>query len=143
MLPTPVAEGGLHSYKAIMPDASSTTVVQTHADRSARIALIALLAGALGIAFSPIFVRLSELGPTATAFYRVAFAVPALYVWIRLEPKGGPRARKPSTRSDFLRLTAAGLFFAGDLAFWHWSIKFTSVANATLLANCRVARWGE
>ncbi|HYG86182.1 MAG TPA: DMT family transporter [Azospirillum sp.] len=135
MLPTPVAEGVLHSYKAIMPDAGSTTIGHAHADRTARIALIALLAGALGIAFSPIFVRLSELGPTATAFYRVAFAVPALYVWIRLEPKGGPRARKPSSRSDYLRLTAAGLFFAGDLAFWHWSIKFTSVANATLLAN--------
>jgi len=29
----------------------------------------------------------------------------------------------------------AGLFFAGDLAVWHWSIRFTSVANATLLAN--------
>ncbi len=26
-------------------------------------------------------------------------------------------------------------FFAGDLAFWHWSINLTSVANSTLLAN--------
>lgn len=25
--------------------------------------------------------------------------------------------------------------FAGDLAFWHWSLQFTSVANATLLAT--------
>jgi drug/metabolite transporter (DMT)-like permease len=30
----------------------------------------------------------------------------------------------------------AGFFFAGDLAVWHWSILLTSVANATLLANC-------
>jgi drug/metabolite transporter (DMT)-like permease len=30
----------------------------------------------------------------------------------------------------------AGLFFAGDLAVWHWSILLTTVANATLLANC-------
>jgi drug/metabolite transporter (DMT)-like permease len=30
---------------------------------------------------------------------------------------------------------AAGLAFAGDLAFWHSSINLTSVANATLLAN--------
>lgn len=28
-----------------------------------------------------------------------------------------------------------GFFFAGDLALWHWSIKLTSVANATLLGN--------
>lgn len=32
-------------------------------------------------------------------------------------------------------LMLAGLFFTGDLAFWHWSINFTTVANATLLAN--------
>ncbi|WP_448190057.1 DMT family transporter [Azospirillum sp. sgz301742] len=119
-----------------MPDASTTTAAaQAHADRTARIALIALLAGALGIAFSPIFVRLSELGPTATAFWRVGFAVPALYAWTRFERTDGPRSRRPSTRSDYSRLTLVGLFFAGDLAFWHWSIKFTSVANATLLAN--------
>jgi drug/metabolite transporter (DMT)-like permease len=28
-----------------------------------------------------------------------------------------------------------GVFFAGDLALWHWSIGFTSVANSTLLVN--------
>ena len=32
-------------------------------------------------------------------------------------------------------LLVAGIAFAGDLAFWHWSIKYTSVANSTLLAN--------
>ncbi|WP_109118263.1 DMT family transporter [Azospirillum sp. TSO22-1] len=118
-----------------MPDASHAATAHSHADRTARIALAALLAGALGIAFSPIFVRLSELGPTATAFWRVAFAVPALALWMRLEPDSGLRSRRPSTMADYLRLTAVGLFFAGDLASWHWSIKYTSVANATLLAN--------
>jgi drug/metabolite transporter (DMT)-like permease len=32
-------------------------------------------------------------------------------------------------------LLAAGVAFAGDLAFWHTSIQLTSVANSTLLAN--------
>lgn len=32
-------------------------------------------------------------------------------------------------------MLAAGCAFAGDLAFWHWSIQYTSVANSTLLAN--------
>lgn len=118
-----------------MPDARLSHARLAPADRTARIALAALLAGALGIAFAPIFVRLSEIGPSATAFWRLGFAVPVLLLWMRLEPAGGTRARKPSTWSDHLRLTAAGLFFAGDLAVWHWSIKFTSVANATLLAN--------
>lgn len=34
----------------------------------ARIGLVALFAGAVSIAFAPIFVRLSEIGPVATAF---------------------------------------------------------------------------
>ena len=38
--------------------------------RGQRLALAGLVIGALAIAFSPIFVRLSEVGPTATGFYR-------------------------------------------------------------------------
>jgi drug/metabolite transporter (DMT)-like permease len=33
------------------------------------------------------------------------------------------------------QLALAGMLFAGDLALWHWSIRLTSVANATLFAN--------
>jgi drug/metabolite transporter (DMT)-like permease len=104
-------------------------------DRTARVALALLLSGAIGIAFAPIFVRLSELGPSATAFYRLLFALPALWIWQRFEARGDRLPRRPSGWADHLGLAAAGLFFAGDLAFWHWSIQFTSVANATLLAN--------
>ena len=35
----------------------------------------------------------------------------------------------------YRQLALAGIFFAGDLSVWHWSILFTSVANSTLLAN--------
>ena len=42
--------------------------------------LFALLCGATCIALSPIFVRVSEAGPTATAFWRVAIAVPVLWI---------------------------------------------------------------
>jgi drug/metabolite transporter (DMT)-like permease len=94
-------------------------------------ALGALLLGAACIALSPIFVRLSEAGPTATAFWRVALAVPVLWLLIlfRKGPAGGNFSGK-----KFL-LLAAGIAFAGDLAFWHTSIQLTSVANSTLLAN--------
>jgi drug/metabolite transporter (DMT)-like permease len=94
-------------------------------------ALGALLAGATFIALSPIFVRVSEAGPTATAFWRVALAVPALWILYWLKP--GPRTRRYSGK--WLLLVAAAVAFAGDLAFWHTSIKLTSVANSTLLAN--------
>ena len=92
-------------------------------------ALATLLFGAACIALSPIFVRLSEAGPTATAFWRVALAVPVLWVFYFLKRKNNPGQSSPWL------LLAAGLAFAGDLAFWHSSIKLTSVANSTLLAN--------
>jgi drug/metabolite transporter (DMT)-like permease len=102
----------------------------------ARLALGALAVGGTAIALSPIFVRLSELGPTATAFHRVFLAVPVLLVWLKAEESGGASAVRPAGSRDRLLLALAGLCFAGDLAFWHWSIKLTSVANATLFANC-------
>ncbi|HEX7218652.1 MAG TPA: DMT family transporter [Burkholderiales bacterium] len=93
-------------------------------------ALFALLAGATCIALSPIFVRVSEAGPTATAFWRVAIAVPVLWILYL-------RSRKTTRRysGKWPLLLAAGFAFAGDLAFWHASVKLTSVANSTLLAN--------
>lgn len=94
-------------------------------------ALAALLAGATCIALSPIFVRVSEAGPTASAFWRVALAVPAL--WILHFVKSGARTHRYS--GQWPLLLAAGFAFAGDLGFWHTSIKLTSVANSTLLAN--------
>ena len=96
-----------------------------------RPALSALLLGATCIALSPIFVRLSEAGPTATAFWRTALALPALWPLYLLQRPGHSR---PQNRLRLL-LLAAGLAFAGDLAFWHAAIGRTSVANSTLLAN--------
>jgi drug/metabolite transporter (DMT)-like permease len=89
-----------------------------------RPALPALLLGAVFIALSPIFVRLSEAGPIATAFWRVALAVPVLWLFFR-----------PPLRGPKLLFLAAGIAFAGDLVFWHKAVQFTSVANSTLLAN--------
>ena len=100
-------------------------------------ALAALLVGATGIATSALWVRLSETGPVATAFWRVALALPALGLWAALDRKIARPHQSPPLHGRHRRhlLVAAGLLFAGDLAFWHWSILLTSVANATLLAN--------
>ncbi len=95
-----------------------------------RPALAALLVGATCIALSPIFVRVSEAGPTATAFWRVALAVPALWLLCPIFKK-----TPASAAAGWPLFLAAGAAFAGALAFWHSSIKLTSVANSTLLAN--------
>lgn len=100
-----------------------------------RLALAALLGGAVAIALAPILVRLSTVGPSATAFWRLTLALPVFFFWRRLELKNTPDSRRPEARVELGHLAAAGLFFAADLACWHWSIKFTSVANATLFAN--------
>ena len=94
-----------------------------------RPALAALFAGATFIALSPIFVRLADVGPSASAFWRVALAAPLLWPLARLSAQ--PRA----PRAAWPLLLVAGFAFAGDLGFWHWSIRYTSVANSTLLAN--------
>ncbi len=114
---------------------TSSSLSTHHAGSAGRIALIALLGGAVGIAFAPIFVRLSELGPSATAFWRLALAWPPILLWMTLERRHAVAPRRPCRVRDYRWLVAAGLFFAFDLAVWHWSIKLTSVANATLLAN--------
>ncbi|HEY4134094.1 MAG TPA: DMT family transporter [Alphaproteobacteria bacterium] len=101
---------------------------------ASRTAVVALVAGALAIAFSPIFMRLSELGPFTTAVYRLALGLPLFGLWLAAEPGGG-RRRGPAHWRDAGLLSLAGLFFAGDLAAWHRSIGLTTVANATLLAN--------
>ena len=93
--------------------------------------MIALFAGATCIALSPIWVRVSEVGPTASAFWRVFLAIPLL--WILFFSSGG--TEKKIIPPQWGTMLAAGVAFAGDLAFWHWSIQFTSVANSTLLAN--------
>lgn len=93
-------------------------------------ALLALFCGATFIALSPIWVRLADVGPTASAFWRVALAVPLLWAACAFVPRRGV-----AQRANWPLLVAAGFAFAGDLAFWHWSIQFTSVANSTLLAN--------
>jgi drug/metabolite transporter (DMT)-like permease len=100
--------------------------------RSTARAVAALLAGAVAIAVSPLFVKVSEAGPVATAFWRVALALPFLWGWAMIAERGRHAA---SFAADRGLMIAAGVLFAGDLAVWHWSILLTSVANATLLAN--------
>lgn len=87
-----------------------------------------LTLGALAMGASVLFVRLADVGPFASAFWRVALALPPLVLWAALAE--GTRAFRP----DRLSLLA-GAFFAGDLFFWHLAILGTTVANATVLAT--------
>ena len=96
--------------------------------------LLALSCGAVLLGLSAIFVRYSETSPSLTAFYRAFLAIPFLYVWLKIE--------KEEFSFEVLKdkkllplLSISGAFFAIDMAIWNWSISFTSVAHATLMAN--------
>ena len=83
--------------------------------------------GACIIGCSPILVRLAEAGPSAAGFWRLAFSLPLLAVMALRAPGG--LGRPPPLA------LLAGLFFALDLGFWHYSVRYTSVTNATVLSN--------
>lgn len=96
-------------------------------------AFVALITGAVAMGASPIFVRLVDVGPTTSAFWRVALALPVLWAWDRYEARTAPAG---SDRKLFnLPIVLAGTFFAGDLFFWHLAILNTTVANATFFAT--------
>jgi len=99
------------------------------------LAIAALLLGAAAIAFAPIFVRLSDTSPTASAFWRVALATLPLWLWVLAAERKRHISGAAAAPLPWKALVLAGFFFAGDLAVWHVSIRYTSVANSTLEAN--------
>jgi drug/metabolite transporter (DMT)-like permease len=94
-------------------------------------ALAVLMVGAAAIGFAPIFVRLTETGPAAAGFWRLALALPFLAL---LSLRGGQDGEaKGGTPWTWVGL--AGVLFAGDLLCWHYGVTLTSVTNATVFSN--------
>jgi drug/metabolite transporter (DMT)-like permease len=98
------------------------------------LAFLALLGAGVAVGFSPIFARLSDLAPLASGFYRLAFAVPA--IWLAIKISGGDLQHLSTLSSgDRVRLLLAGVAFAADIAFWHLAIAQTTILEATLLSS--------
>ncbi len=98
------------------------------------LAFTALLGAGIAVGFSPILARVSDLAPLASGFYRLAFAVVAIWLAIRLSG-GELQPFGAMTRGDRIRMVLAGIAFAADIAFWHLAIAHTTVLEATLLAS--------
>jgi drug/metabolite transporter (DMT)-like permease len=92
-------------------------------------AALAALAGATLLGLSPIGVRLSELGPQATNFWRFAIALPILAAWALSSGNAIPERRPLGL------LLVAGLLFGAELSLWSVALSHTTVANATFLSN--------
>jgi drug/metabolite transporter (DMT)-like permease len=88
------------------------------------LAFPAVICGSCALAFGPWLVRLSGVGPVAAGFWRLALALPFLFV---------------------ILVGFAAFFFAADLAAWHVGIHMTKLGNATLFGNVSsfaFAGWG-
>ena len=99
--------------------------------KSHPLAFAALLIGNAALAFGPWLVRLSDVGPAAAGFWRLALAFPFLLVIARF---AGQPTRWPG-RTLAVVVALAALFFAADLVAWHAGIELTKLGNATLFAN--------
>ena len=91
--------------------------------------------GAMFVGASPIFVRISDLGPVTTGFYRMVFALPFLFIWMMIERKKNPQKISFKEGATF---GIAGLAFGLDLALWNWSIDYTTIVNSTLFNNTAI-----
>ncbi|MCJ7421135.1 DMT family transporter [Sphingomicrobium astaxanthinifaciens] len=93
--------------------------------------LLALLVGASALAVGPWFVRLADVGPVASGFWRLALGSAMLFA---LAAALGARLRPPPRPLTILLLLAA-FFFAADLAAWHQGILLTKMGNSVLFGN--------
>lgn len=101
--------------------------------KSDRRTLAAALTGAVIISFSAIFFALAEVDPVTGAFFRTAYAVPALaLIWLA--------RRRKETRGRRRRWLAlgAGVALGLDIVAWHTAIGLIGTGLATLLANTQV-----
>ncbi len=103
--------------------------------REIRLALVLLILSTLSVGISGTFVRLSETGPTATAFWRMALATGVMWLMWRFDRRRGTGLALPSTREDYALLIISGLLFGAEIGIWHVSLLMTTVTNATLLSN--------
>ena len=94
-------------------------------------ALAAMIAGNICLAFGPWLVRLADVAPEVSAFWRVTLGAPMLFALVVISRRPLPPLRRPLV----VALIVAGLFFAADLAAWHVGILHTRMANATLFGN--------
>lgn len=99
------------------------------------LALAALVVAVLGFALTAIFVRLSEVGPLATGFWRSLLAAPLLFAM-----QGFTRARQDRPAASLRARDYGWLMFtscamAADLILFQSAVHHTSIANAALIGG--------
>lgn len=92
-----------------------------------------LFLGAPLISLSPVWVRIVDVSPTTSGFYRVLFGGAALVIYMLVTSK-----RLELSKNAWRMLIIASVFLALDLWLWHRSIIYIGPGLSTLLANFQV-----
>lgn len=92
-----------------------------------------LMAGAVMISFSGVWVKLADVGPTTAGFYRTFLGGLVLMAVVGLR-----RERLWHGPAPLAWAALAGVFFALDLTFWHRSVHLVGPGLSTILANFQV-----
>lgn len=96
-------------------------------------ALSMLLAGAVMISFSSVWVKICQVSPISSAFYRVLFGGLILSAVVFYN-----RELKWQGRGHFLLILLCALFFALDLVLYHTSIHYIGPGLGTIMPNFQV-----
>ena len=91
-----------------------------------------LILGAACLGVSPLLVRISEVGPVSSAFWRSFLALPFIIMLIR---SFNIKIDFKTNNFNFFYLALPGIFLGIDHAAWHHGIMLTTIANSTLFAS--------
>jgi hypothetical protein len=112
--------------------------------RNMRRAIVQLALAILFLSFTPILFRWSEIGPSATAFYRAVLTIPFFAAWVAVERRGAGRPRFAATvirGSNAWLIAVGGALFAANMVAYAWAVHLTLIANASWTIARRMARF--
>ncbi|MBM4478085.1 EamA family transporter [Rhodococcus hoagii] len=92
------------------------------------------VAGAACISLTAVFIRLADVSPATSVFFRCALALPPLAVLAWREHR---RSRRTS-RADAVRFAVAGALLGIDFALWSQAIMLVGAGISTVLVNIQV-----
>src|SRR5215468_5565963 len=78
-------------------DSIKANTVPAAARPHTALAFGALVLGAVAMGASPVFVRLADVGPQASAFWRAFLALPFLWIWARWEARRQSEPPSPAS----------------------------------------------
>ena len=93
---------------------------------------ITLILGAACLGISPLLVRISEVGPTSSAFWRSSLAIPLILILVKILKI---KIEYKTEKTNYFLLALPGIFLGIDHAAWHHGIMLTTIANSTLFAS--------